>query len=124
MTSSEDSELRLIMNRKLRELMAKASKEAKQEKTPRDILLSHLVDRGEEVLAAAEAQYPNETKAIVIKLAELYSSGRMEGDISGGELLYLFRRLGLDVRIETSIKVEEHGKLVDLSDKFKIRKED
>src|SRR5579875_2189194 len=121
MTSSEDSELRLIMNRKLRELMAKASK---QEKTPRDILLSHLVGRGEDVLAAAEAQYPNETKAIVIKLPELYSSGRMEGDISGGELLYLFRRLGLDVRIETSIKVEEHGKLVDLSDKFKIRKED
>jgi len=112
------------MNRKLKELMAKASKSPKQERTPREILLSHLVERGEEVLAAAEAQYPREAQAIINKLAELYSSGKMEGDISGGELLYLFRRLGLDVRIETSIKVEEHGKLVDLSDKLKIKKED
>ncbi|MEM0118595.1 MAG: hypothetical protein QXX17_05695 [Conexivisphaerales archaeon] len=124
MSSSEDSELRLLMNRKLRELMAKATKTGKQEKSPREIVLAHLVERGEEVLSAAESQYPKETKAIVERLAELYASGKMESNISGGELLYLFRRLGLDVRIETSIKVEEHGKLVDLSDKFKIKGEE
>lgn len=122
MSSPEDAELRLLMNRKLRELMAKAR--SKQEPNPRDIVISHLVDRGKEVLEAAEAQYPREARMIIDRLAQLYTSGKLQGDISGGELLYLFKRLGMNVRIETSIKIEEHGKLVDISDRFRLSQED
>lgn len=123
--SNDDTELRLLMNRKLRELMMKAGKKPKdteqaKKQNPRDVVLPHLVERGKEVLEAAEQQYPEQTRAVLQRIAELYLTNRLSGDISGGELLYLFRRLGIPVRIETSIKIEEHGKFVDLSEKLKL----
>jgi DNA-binding TFAR19-related protein (PDSD5 family) len=130
MGTPDDVELRRLMNKKLKELAARSqprphpqSQSQSQKPSPKDILSTKLFDRADEVLAAAEAQYPAETKAIVERLAQLYSSGRLTSPMSGGELLYLFRRLGLNVRIETSIKVEEHGKFVDLSEKLRSEKE-
>jgi DNA-binding TFAR19-related protein (PDSD5 family) len=122
MSTSEDTELKSLMNKKLRELSLKAKVKAQPAappKGPREVLLSHLYDRGLEVLKAAELQYPTEMKAITSRLAELYQTGKLTSNISGGELLYLLRRIGLNVRIETSIRVEEHGKFVDLSEKLR-----
>jgi hypothetical protein len=50
---------------------------------------------------------------------ELIRIGDIRQRISGGELLALFRSVGLNVRVSTSIKIEDHGKLVSLSDKLK-----
>ena len=99
----------------------KAKKSAAQAKakTPKEIVLAYLYDRGDEVLNAAYGQYPAQTEAIVIKLAELIQSGEIQARISGGELLSLFRSVGLRVRIDTSIKVEQDGKLVSFSEKLK-----
>jgi hypothetical protein len=36
----------------------------------------------------------------------------------------LFRSVGINVRINTSIKIEDHGKLVSFSDKLKQENED
>jgi hypothetical protein len=44
--------------------------------------------------------------------------------ISGGELLALFRSIGMNLRINTTIQIEDHGKLVSLSDKLKQRYEE
>src|SRR5579875_1535212 len=121
LSSDEDDELKKLMSKKLRELAAK-SQPPPPRPSPRDAVVAKLFDRGDEVLAAAEAQFPSETRVIIGRLAELYTSAKLTARISGGELLYLFRRLGLDVRIETSIKVEEHGKFVDLSEKLKSGK--
>ena len=50
--------------------------------------------------------------------------GEIKQRISGGELLALFRSVGINVRINTSIKIEDHGKLVSFSDKLKQENED
>ncbi|MEM3684698.1 MAG: hypothetical protein QXT39_03445 [Conexivisphaerales archaeon] len=115
--SAEDTELERLMAKKLSELRKKVETESKP-KSAKEILSGHLIDRGVEVLQTAEKQYPNETREIVDRLAELYRSGKISRNITGGELLWIFRRLGIDVRIETSIKVEEDGRFIDISEKL------
>jgi hypothetical protein len=78
---------------------------------------------GEEVLKLAESQFPIETKSLINEIVELIRIGEIKQRISGGELLALFRSVGLNIRVNTTIKIEDHGKLVSLSDKLKQGKE-
>ncbi|MEM3068925.1 MAG: hypothetical protein QXH58_03335 [Nitrososphaerales archaeon] len=114
----EDKELDLLKAKRLLELKKKFTKKTKEEGS-RDLVLSRLVDRGEEVLIIAERDYPKNTALIVDKLAELIRSGSLKGFISGGELLWLFRALGMDIRIETKIMIKEDGRLIPIKDKLK-----
>lgn len=133
----EDPDIAIIKARKMKELREQATalenariKKQQQEqtlrpkKTDREIISSYLYDRGEEVLNLAESQFPLQTKSIVSGLVELIKVGELKQNISGGELLALFRSVGINVRINTSIKIEDHGKLVSFSDKLKQENED
>ena len=91
---------------------------------PRDIVLKSLGFRGEEVLQNAETQFPNETRAVIVQLAQLISSGEFDEKIDGGQLLSLFRTIGLNVRMQTKINVEQDGKFVSLTDKLKNQNND
>ena len=132
--SQEDPDIAIIKARKMRELRDKAAafekaKKREQQPTPqkendREIISTYLYDRGEEVLKLAESQYPYQTKAILARIIELIKAGEISQRISGGELLALFRSIGLKIRVNTSIKIEDHGKLVSLSDKLKQQNED
>jgi DNA-binding TFAR19-related protein (PDSD5 family) len=108
--------------------LEKAKKVEKQQhhqpKTSREIITSYLYDRGEEVLNLAESQFPTQTRTIVDRIAELIKAGEINQRISGGELLALFRSIGINIRINTSIKIEDHGKMVSFSDKLKQENED
>jgi DNA-binding TFAR19-related protein (PDSD5 family) len=123
---SDDKDIEIIKARKLKEMKEKAAAierakiaPEKKEKSPRETVMSFLYDRGDEVLNAAYAQYPAQTEAIVMKIAELIKSGELKERISGGELLSLFRSIGLRVRIDTSIRIHQDGKLVSFSEKLK-----
>jgi len=116
----KDKELEMLKAKKLLELRKKLVSEKPKETTAREIVASRLVDRGIDVLEAAEQYYPKETVIVVGKLAELIKKDVVKGSISGGELMWLFRNLGIDVRVETKILIEEHGKLVSLKDKLKL----
>jgi DNA-binding TFAR19-related protein (PDSD5 family) len=119
-----DPELEIIKAKKLLKMKKKMITEEKPKpKTDRDLFIAQLVDRGTEVLAAAEAQYPRETAMIVAKIAELIKNGELQSKISGGELLALLRSIGLRVRMNTKISIEEHGKLVSLSDRLKSKED-
>ena len=126
----EDPDIEIIKARKLREMREKAaalekSKSSSQpkKKSAREVLAGYLYDRGDEVLNLAYTQYPAQTEAIVTRIAELLLSGEITGRISGGQLLALFRSVGLIVRVNTTIKVEEDGKLISFSDKLKKQNE-
>ena len=67
----------------------------------RELLLGYLYNRGDEVLALAESQFPYRTLVIVNKLAELIKNGNINERISGGESLGLFRSLGTNVKVNT-----------------------
>ncbi len=122
----EDSELRYLERRKL-EAMRKRIKTtpppAKEEKSDRKVVEEMLYDRGDEVLDAAYSFYPVQTERMVKELAGMVREGRLRDRVSGGELYSIFRQLGLRFRLKTSIKVQDRGKLVDLSEKLS-RKED
>ena len=123
----EDADLKLIERRKMEEMRRrlKASPQPqtpKTEKSDRETVIGALYDRGDEVLETAYSYYPKETERLVKELAAMVRSGRVVDPISGGELYSIFRQLGLRFKLNTSIKVQDRGKLVDLSEKL-ARKE-
>jgi DNA-binding TFAR19-related protein (PDSD5 family) len=117
----DDAEIRLLEQRKLealrRRLKATAAP-AKKDKTDKELVEEMLYDRGDEVLEAAYGFYPRQTDALVKELAGMIRDGRLAERVSGGELYSIFRQLGLRFRLKTSIKVQDRGKLVDLSEKL------
>ncbi|HEX7031658.1 MAG TPA: DNA-binding protein [Nitrososphaera sp.] len=125
----EDPDIEIIKARKLKEMREKAaaleraknvsSQPTTKKRTAREVVSSYLYDRGEEVLNLAYAQYPAQTEAIISRIAELMLAGEITSRISGGELLALFRSVGLNIRVNTSIKIEDKGKLIPFSDKLK-----
>ena len=90
----------------------------KNQPSARDVLSRALRDRGDEVLAAAEAAYPREMKIMIPQLAALIKQGKVT-TITGGELLQFFRSIGMRVSVSTTISVEDHGKFVSLADKLR-----
>ena len=130
--SEEDKELDLLKAKRLLEMQKNISLQQKQEElkatkqdqktstpNPREFLIKQLGYRGLEVLQNAESQFPEETKLVVDKLADLIQSGEVTETVDGGKLLTLFRSLGIRVRVATTINVEQDGKLVSWSDKLK-----
>jgi DNA-binding TFAR19-related protein (PDSD5 family) len=123
----DDAELRMINARKMAQLKRRvelASAPKPKEKTNREIVAQNLFDRGEEVLETAYSFYPKETAVLVDYLARYLKEHKETEKISGGELLQIFRSLGLRFSLKTSIKVQERGKFVDLKDKFKFNREE
>lgn len=135
MSEGGDAELERLKARRLAEMQknisAKRGREEAADKAAgsekgrggpaaaRDIVVASLGFRGLEVLEGAEAQYPAEAKVIVGRLAEIIRSENIPDKIDGGQLLAVFRMVGLPVKIRTSIKIEKDGKFVSISDRLK-----
>ena len=128
----EDPDIEILKAKKMQEMMQRLRKHKKEsiekniikrKPSEREILLSYLYERGDEVLNLAEFQFPTETRAITNRIVELINTGEINRKISGGELLSLFRSLGLNIRINTTIKIEDHGKYVSFAEKLKQNKE-
>lgn len=129
MKSEEDPDLEIIKARKMLKLREQAAATEKRrkiedesksvEKSRKQIFLKYIYDRGDEVLSAAESQFPSQTMTVMNRILDLIERGDIQQKISGGELLSLFCMLGLNIRMNTTIKIEDHGKLVSFSDKLK-----
>ena len=126
--SDDDSELQRLQAKRLAEMQKNiSSRETVEEKpksteektvNPRDALIKQLGFRGLEVLTNAESQFPNETKMIIDKLYELIKTGEITEVLDGGKLLGLFRSIGLSVKMDTKINIQQDGKFVSLTDKL------
>jgi len=128
---SEDKDLERLQAKRLEEMRKNLSSQQEKEKiavlqkeqkdkksSPREIIIKRLGYRGLEVLQNAEYQFPKETEIIVMILSDLISSGDITEVLDGGNLLELFRSVGINVRMKTKINVEKDGKFVSLSDKL------
>ena len=129
--SEEDKDLERLKAKRLAEMRDNLSSQREQEKvaasqkeqqdkkpSPREIIVKRLGYRGMEVLQNAEYQFPKETEIIILKLSELISSGDIKEVLDGGNLLALFRAVGINIRMKTKINVEKDGKFVSISDKL------
>jgi len=136
---SEDSELERLKAKRLAEMQKNISSQKVEptlessdspeplqetKENPRDLLISKLGYRGLEVLENAEYQFPNETKMIIQKLFELINTGEINESFDGGQLLALFRSIGLNIKMKTKINVEQDGKFVSLSDRLSKQSSD
>ncbi len=129
---SEDSELEKLKAKRLAEMHQNISSqkqtteepEKKETANPHDMVLKFLGFRGEEVLQNAEFQFPTETKSIIEQLAKLIQTGELNEKMDGGQLLQLFRSIGLNVRMNTKINVEQDGKFVSLSEKISSKNDE
>ena len=129
MSQEEDAELAIIKARKMKQLKEKAalSEKIKEDEVKtnmakiddKEILLKYLYDRGDEVLRLADSQFPVQTRIIVKRIVELIRSGEIDSLISGGELLAIFRSVGLRIRVDTNIRIEDHGKYISFGEKLK-----
>jgi len=125
---SEDPELEKLKAKRLAEMQRNISSqkqtapleesEEKETKSPREVVVNYLGFRGVEVLENAETQFPKDTKSIVEQLAKLIESGELDEKMDGGQLLAVFRSIGLRVRMNTTINIEQDGKFVSLSEKL------
>ena len=129
--SEEDKDLEKLKAKRLAEMRNNLSSQREQKKiaesqkeqqdkkpSPREIVIKRLGYRGIEVLQNAEYQFPKETEIIILKLSELISSGDIKEVLDGGNLLALFRAVGINIRMKTKINVEKDGKFVSISDKL------
>ena len=129
--SEEDRDLERLQAKRLAEMQKNLSSQQQKEKiaasqkeqkdkkpSPREIVVKRLGYRGLEVLQNAEYQFPKETQIIVLKLSELISLGEITEVLDGGNLLGLFRSIGINIQMKTKINVEKDGKFVSLSDKL------
>lgn len=118
-----DEELEKLKAKRLEEMKKNISIKTKpntsNKLTDREILIKKLGYRGLEVLTTAENQFPNETKNLIKKLSELILNGYIAENIDGGNLLYLFRSIGLNVKMNNKISINKDGKTVSLSDQLK-----
>ena len=129
--TEDDKELEILKAKRLAEMEKNLAQQNDQEEKetmsgnsdqnkllPREQIIKKLGYRGLEVLSNAESQFPNETKLVEEKLAELIQSGEIDEVLDGGKLLTLFRSVGIRVRMENKINVEKDGKFVSISEKF------
>ncbi len=122
---SEDREVELWKRQKLLEMQRRAL--AKQQASdapskpldPREVLKDVFVGRAWEVYDAARRQYPAVAERLLREVATLVQVGRIQGTVTGEQLFWLFRSIGLDVRLETQIRVRERGELKSLAEKLK-----
>jgi len=133
--NEEDKELEILKAKRLAEMQKNLSFQEKQKEseqksdiateqvTSRDYVVKNLGYRGMEVLQNAESQFPNEAKIIIEKLGELIASGDINEILDGGKLLVLFRSVGINIRMQNKINVEQDGKFVSITDKFKHKSE-
>ena len=91
---------------------------------PRDALIKQLGFRGLEVLTNSESQFPNETKMVIDKLYELIKTGEITEILDGGKLLGLLRSIGLSIKMDTKINIQQDGKFVSLTDKLGNKSDD
>ena len=134
--TEEDKDLEILKAKRLAEMQKNLSiqerqKEAQKEPsavkkdkpTLREYVVKNLGYRGMEVLQNAESQFPNQSKIIIEKLGELIASGDINEVLDGGKLLVLFRSVGINIRMQNKINVEQDGEFVSITDKFKHKSE-
>jgi len=115
-----DKELEALKQKKLRELQKRmASQEQKKDQIDNHKILETIFqERAWEVFNTARAQFPGE----IVKVEQLLVNLTQAGEISkmDGEQLYaLLRKIGLPVRLNTTISYLSHGKTESLSEKIK-----
>jgi len=126
-----DEELERIKQKRLEELRRKmllnqikekepeTEPEPTKEPTNEEMLGKYFGNRAWEVWNAAKYQYPQVMPKIEVMLVDAIKQGKIKDYIDGANLMGFFRQVGIPVRLDTKIRVSEHGELKTLEQKIK-----
>ena len=124
-----DEELERIKQRRLEELRRKMllnqikeeqpEPEPVKEPTNDELLGRYFRNRAWEVWNTAKHQYPQVMPKVEEMLVDAIKQGKIKDYIDGANLMGFFRQVGIPVRLETRIRVSEHGELKTLEQKMK-----
>jgi DNA-binding TFAR19-related protein (PDSD5 family) len=127
-----DDELERIKQRRLEEMKRKMllqqikdQKEADpeparpREATNQEVLDAMFGNRAWEVYSAAAYQYPQVIGQVEKILVDGIKEGKIADIIDGAALMGFFRQVGLPVRLNTKIRISDHGELKTLEQKMK-----
>jgi programmed cell death protein 5 len=126
-----DEELERLKQRRLEELRRKMLLDQIKEKEPEtepepakeptneEMLGKYFGNRAWEVWNAAKHQYPQVMPKIEVMLVDAIKQGKIKDYIDGANLIGFFKQVGIPVRLDTKIRVSEHGELKTLEQKIK-----
>jgi len=128
-----NNDLELWKRRRLLEmqkrLLAKKTEEEKErvdEEGPqkekveaREVLKRIFVGRAMEVWDLACRQYPDIMKRLEAGLTRMVLSGEITEPLDEGQLLYVLRTMGLNIRFDVKIRILEDGRFKTISEKLK-----
>jgi DNA-binding TFAR19-related protein (PDSD5 family) len=123
MIPMSDKELEALKQKRLQEMQKRMARQEYKKETKEQVDSSQILDkifrgRAWEVFNAAKTQFPSlmpEIERLLVSLALERNIGEVEGE----QLLALLREIGLQVRLNTTIKVLSRGKIKSLSEKFR-----
>lgn len=126
---SGDEELEYLKRKKLLEMRKhllsekaiKAQQEVETQKTidQKEFLKTIFAENAWEVWNAAEQQFPQATNEIAKALMNLAETGKLREKLSGEQLYWLLKNIGISVRLETKIRIFESGELKTLAEKLR-----
>ncbi len=130
---SGDSEIERLRRKRLLEMQrsaiavkpkpveAKQPQEAvaKKEEDSKAFLGKIFDESAWKVWEAAVQQRPVEAGEVVKAFRALYDAGRLRERVTGAHIYWLFRQLGLPLRLETKIRILESGELKTIADKLR-----
>ena len=125
-----DDELERIKQKRLAEMKRKmllkqimdqreSEPETPREATNQEVLDAMFGNRAWEVYSAAAYQYPQVIGQVEQILVEGIKEGKIADIIDGAALMGFFRQVGLPVRLNTKIRISDHGELKTLEQKMK-----
>jgi len=120
-----EDELEKLKQKKMRELQQRLLKqkqeppEKPEEPSPKEVLDRYFVGRAWEVFHAAKSQFPEVMAQIENALVEAMKAGKIKRRIDGESLYHFLRKIGVPVRLQTTIRFKEHGELKTLEQKIR-----
>jgi DNA-binding TFAR19-related protein (PDSD5 family) len=118
-----DEEIEFLKRKKFIEMQKRILAKHKEKEVSSDIdplkaLSKIFTQKAWEVFNSAKQQYPGIVDRIAKDLAQLVLKKEITEPITGEQLLWLFRSLGLNVKMEIKIKFLENGKLKSIAEKL------
>ena len=105
----------------LSEKAIKEQQEVEKQKTidPKEFLKTIFAENAWEIWNAAEQQFPQATNDIAKALMKLVETGKLREKVTGEQLYWLFKNIGLSIRFETKIRILESGEYKTLAEKLR-----
>ena len=108
---------KMLLNQ-LKEKEPESEPEPAKEPTNEEMLGKYFRNRAWEVWNAAKYQYPQVMPKVEVMLVDAIKQGKIRDYIDGANLMGFFRQVGIPVRLDTKIRVSEHGELKTLEQKI------